>query len=349
MAWMIYGAAGFSGTLLAEEAVRRGHRPLLAGRSAQKLAPLAERLGLEHRIFALDDLRALTRALEKVELVLHAAGPFAHTSDVMVKACTLAGAHYLDITGEYSVLENTFAYDEAARQKQIAIVSGVGFDVVPSDSLAVYVAAQVPNARTLEIAIAGLTRMSKGTAQSGVGLIAEGGRARRNGQLIHYPVGAGIRKIPFPHGEQTAMPIPWGDLATAYRSTGIPNITTYAAVPPILATLAQPFGILAKPLFSLPPVRALAHQMAGVFMRGPDSAMQQSGKAYLWARAADEEGGAAQAWLETAEPYRFTALTGIRCVEQVLAQRPVGALTPAQAFGPDFVLEIEGTRRLDSL
>lgn len=350
MAWMIYGAYGFSGVLLAEEAVRRGHRPVLAGRSADKLAPLAARLGLDHVAFALDDLRGVTKALESVELVLNAAGPFVHTAAPMLKACTLVGVNYLDITGEYTVLENTFTFDEAARRQQVALISGVGFDVVPSDCLAVYVAGQVPGAQRLDIGIATEhTRMTRGTAQSGVQLLATGGVVRRGGQLTPYTIGTGARSIPYPHGDQPSLPIPWGDLATAYRSTGIPNITVYAVVPRPVSLLARAAGPLIETLIGMPPVQALANSIVNIIMRGPDEAMQQGGKAYVWAQAADEAGNTAQAWLETVEPYRFTALAGVRCVEQVLDTRPAGALTPAQAFGADFVLQIEGTRRVDAI
>jgi short subunit dehydrogenase-like uncharacterized protein len=53
--------------------------------------------------------------------------------------------------------------------------------------------------------------------------------------------------------------------------------------------------------------------------------------------------------LETVEAYRFTAEAGVRSLERVLAENPTGTLTPAMAFGADFVLEIEGTKRFDQL
>jgi short subunit dehydrogenase-like uncharacterized protein len=65
--------------------------------------------------------------------------------------------------------------------------------------------------------------------------------------------------------------------------------------------------------------------------------------------ASDAEGNQAQAWLETMEAYQLTAVAGLRCVIKMLAERPVGALTPAQAFGADFILEIEGSKRIDIL
>ncbi|MEP6985562.1 MAG: saccharopine dehydrogenase NADP-binding domain-containing protein, partial [Chloroflexota bacterium] len=97
--WMIYGATGYTGKLVAEEAVRRGHKPLLAGRSAAKLRPLAESLGLEYAVVSLDDADALAKAVGSVELVYNAAGPFIFTSDRILRACLQTGVHYLDITG----------------------------------------------------------------------------------------------------------------------------------------------------------------------------------------------------------------------------------------------------------
>ncbi len=347
--WLIYGAYGYSGTLVAEEAVRRGHRPLLAGRSATKLAPLAERLGLEYVAFDLDDLNTITRQLAEIDLVFHAAGPFVHTSAPMLKACVLTGTHYLDITGEFTVFENTFTFDEAARKQGIALISGVGFDVVPSDCLALYVAQQIENPNQLEIAIAGLTGISAGTAKSAIDLGSSGGRVRRDGALKPYMIGAGVRTIRFSQGESSVMPIPWGDLVTAYHSTGIPNITTYMALPRTVITLARFTAPISALLLTLAPIRRLARGLLTVLLRGPDEAQRQTGQALLWARATNASGQSAEAWLETPEAYHLTALAGVRCVERVLAEQPTGALTPAQAFGADFILEIPGTRRLDSL
>jgi saccharopine dehydrogenase (NAD+, L-lysine-forming) len=130
--WLIYGAAGYTGRLVAEEAVRRGHRPVLAARSAEKLLPLAERLGLRHVVVDLGDEQTLTRAIGDSQLVFHAAGPFARTSEPMVRACLRAGAHYVDITGEIDVFEANLARHDEARRKGIVLMSGVGFDVVPN-------------------------------------------------------------------------------------------------------------------------------------------------------------------------------------------------------------------------
>jgi short subunit dehydrogenase-like uncharacterized protein len=349
MNWMIYGASGFTGTLVAEEALRRGHHPMLAGRSAAKLAPLAARLGLDYVAFDLKKLDSITKAINGYDLVFHAAGPFIQTSDPMLRACILTGTNYVDISGEYMVFENTFAYDEAARKMNIALIPGAGFDIVPSECLANYVAAQVPGATSLDIGLAGLSRLSAGTAISGLGLAAAGGCIRHDGSLVPYPLGAGRRRIQFSKGELSAIPVPWGDLSAAYRSTGIPNIIDYMAVPGALAVLVRITAPFVQVLLVSETVRNIVGSIANKIIRGPNENFRQSSRAYLWARAADSQGNAAEAWLETTEPYRFTAAAGMLSVERLLAERPTGMLTPAQAFGADFVLEVEGTRRLDTL
>src|SRR4051794_8227576 len=122
--WMIYGANGYTGELIAREAVRRGHRPILAGRHAGKIEPLANELGCEARVFGLGEPQ-----LDDIELVLHCAGPFVHTAMPMVRACLTTGAHYLDITGELGVFEQIFARDGEAKRANVTLLPGVGFDV----------------------------------------------------------------------------------------------------------------------------------------------------------------------------------------------------------------------------
>ncbi|MCP4359435.1 MAG: NAD(P)H-binding protein, partial [Chloroflexi bacterium] len=164
--WMIYGAYGYTGTLLAEEAVHRGHRPVLAGRSAKKLIPLAERLKLEYIVLDLEDTDRLFKVVAGFDLIFHAAGPFVHTSLPMVQACLTGRTHYLDITGEVPVFEQNLAFDRQARQQGIAIISGAGFDVVPTNCLATYVAGQIDKPTQLKIAVAALGGISGGTTKT---------------------------------------------------------------------------------------------------------------------------------------------------------------------------------------
>ena len=347
--WMIYGAYGFTGRLLVAEAVDHGHRPILAGRSALKLAPLAEKHGLETLILRLEDPTELTKALRGVDLVFHAAGPFQFTSAPMLQACLEGGVNYVDITGEIPVFQHTFAQHERALQAGVALISGAGFDVIPSDCLAKYVAEKLPAAIELQIGLASSSRPSSGTIKSSIEMMPRGGLRRENGKLVPQPLGEGAKKIHFSHRDLETLPISWGDLETAYRSTGIPNITTYMAYPPRLVKTVRRYGLLVQNLARVKLLRRAAQRMVERFFNGPSAEMRRNSRSYLWAMARDAEGNQAQAWLETMEAYQLTAVAGLRCVERLLAERPAGALTPAQAFGADFILEIEGSKRFDIL
>ena len=150
--WMLYGANGYTGRLIARVAAGRGERPVLAGRSAEKLEPLARELGLEHRVVGLDDQDLQCAALADVDAVVHAAGPFSLTSEPMVDACLATSTHYIDITGEIDVFERIFARDGEARRAGVVLLPGAGFDVVPTDGVAARLARELPEAVELELA-----------------------------------------------------------------------------------------------------------------------------------------------------------------------------------------------------
>lgn len=348
--WMIYGATGYTGQLVAEEAIKRGHEPILAGRSRETLAPIAKRLGLKYMVFDLSDVKTVAEAIGDLDVVFHAAGPFAKTSEPMVKACLATGTHYLDITGEYGVMEAVYSLHDAALANKIALVCGVGFDIVPSDCLAAYVAQKINAPHTIEIGIHALSSISTGTLKSVMEMAPDGGHVRRNGDLVSLPIGSGGKRIRFSYGEGYGIPVPFADISAAYRSTRAPNITTYLRVPPGLATAARITAPLTQMALRNPSVKNAAFNFLERYFPGPSTDERESQHCYLWARAINREGTAtADAWMETREAYSYTAEIGVRAVERVVEWHPVGALTPAQAFGADFALEVPGTVRLDKL
>lgn len=355
--WMIYGATGYTGTIVAEEAVRRGHKPLLAGRSATKLRPLAERLGLEYAVVGLDDADALAKAVGSVELVYHAAGPFVHTSEPMLRACLQEGAHYLDISGEVPVYQHAFSLDAAARDKGIAIIPGVGFDVIPSDCLVKYVADQLPDATHLEVAVDALALsegadagLSAGTVKSMIELLPSiGTLQRKNTKLVRIPMGSGIRRVRFPRESKMVMPASWGDVEMSYHTTGIPNINVYLSLPPMVMWSSRLFGPLFLNLLKIKSVREFASRQVDRMLLGPSEHTREHGRSAVYAMVRNGSGETREAWLETLEGYQFTMLAGVRVVERVLDGNYKGALTPSKAFGANFVLDIEGTTRYDKL
>jgi short subunit dehydrogenase-like uncharacterized protein len=345
--WMIYGATGTTGTLIAEEAIRRGHQPVLAGRSAVSLAALGKRLDLPWTAIGLDEPDQLWRAVSDVDAVLNAAGPFIATAPPLVEACLAAGTHYLDIAGEIPVLQHLFARDQAARERNIALIGGVGFGVVASNGLVKYVADQLPGATTLELAVkADNQQTSQGATKSRLEVLAGGGRVYRDGHLVPFRLGKGLKALRFPDGTVDMLPVPSGDLEAAYRATGIPNITAFIPFrrsAALLLPLLQ-FGL------SLRPIRGwLGVALDKRRTRQPANQVDDQRTSYAWARAMNQNGQQVEAWLELGEGYHFTAASSVQAVEHVLRDHLSGALTPAQAFGADFVLSIEGVRRWPAL
>ena len=320
--WMLYGAAGYTGTLIAEHACQRGHQPLLAGRSGPAVSALAERLGLPYRELSLGDTGALSAALAGVDLVLNTAGPFLHTAAPLAEACLRAGVHYLDIGNELQAFRTLYDLDQRAQQAGVTIMPGVGFGVVATNCLARHVSEALGGADHLEVASrAAVARAGPGVAASRSENLPFGGWIRRAGRLEASPLGSGVITITFPDGPCSIMPLPTGDLEAAFQATGAQEVTAYAAVPGAPSPLTSETKATGPPAF----------------------------RSFGWARATGRDGATAEAWLQTGESYAFTAAAAIRAVEETLTRSPRGALSPAAAFGGGFAFTVSGTTRIDAI
>ena len=345
-AWLLYGANGYTGELIARRAVAEGERPVLAGRSAVSVGNLAAELGLDHRVFALDDAGAVDRGLAGMTAVLHCAGPFSRTAAPMAEACLRARLHYLDITGEIEVFEGMAARHEAARRAGVTLLPGVGFDVVPSDGLAAHLQRRLPSATHLALGFQGSGRLSRGTATTMVENLHRGGAVRRDGRIVPVPAAWKTRVIDFGAGPTAAITIPWGDVATAYHTTGIPNTEVYMAAPRtmrLVLKLARPLA----PLLATGLVQARLKRRIQAGPPGPSPAHRARARSRLWGEARDAS-QVVVSRLETLEGYELTSRTALLAVQRVAAGGvATGFQTPGRAFGPDFILAVEPTSRRD--
>jgi short subunit dehydrogenase-like uncharacterized protein len=345
--WLLYGANGYTGELVARLAAAQGHRPILAGRRADAICELAEELRLERRLLSLEEPARIDEGLAGMSLVLHCAGPFSRTSKAMADACLRTRTHYLDVTGEIAVFEALASRDAEARAAGVMLLPGSGFDVVPSDCLAVHLLRRLPGARRLALAYAGFGRVSRGTAATVIEGLGRDGLVRRGGVLTPVPSGWKTRRIDFGEGPRTAITIPLGDLSTAWHSTGIPDIAVYFAAPLGLRALARASRYLG-PVLGSAPVRRFLSARVRAGAPGPTEEERRRGRAFVWGEVEDEGGRRAVSRLAMPDGYTFTARAALAAVERVLAgQAPVGFQTPAMAYGPDFVLGIAGVTRAD--
>lgn len=342
---LLYGSTGYTGHLIARVAGDYNIRPILAGRNAAALAAQAQELGLEHRSFSLDDPQAIDAALQDVRVVLHSAGPFIHTSKPMADACIRNGVHYVDITGEIEVFESLAARDAEARTANVMLLPGAGFDVVPSDCLASHLKRRLPSATRLTLAILGTGRLSRGTANTMVEHQGRGGMVRINGQLTNVPAGWKTRIVDYGIAKRTAITIPWGDVATAFYSTGIGNIEVYAAAPPKLQKALRASRYL-KWLLTMPFMKALQKNRIRSGPAGPDERELREGKSIVWGRVEDDAGNSAEGRVTGPNGYLLTAHSSLIIVRKILdGNAPVGFKTPSLAYGPDLVLGVPGVVR----
>ncbi len=320
-------------------------KPILAGRNREKVESLAKQYGLDYRIFALEDPEQLDSALREGDFVLHCAGPFSITSKPMVEACLRTGRHYLDITGEIAVFEAMAKLDEKAKSAQVMIMSGVGFDVVPSDCLAKHLKNRLPSATNLTLAFSGLGGISHGTQATMTMNIGKGGAIRRNGEIISVPAAYKIREIDFGEFKKIGVTIPWGDVSTAYYSTEIPNIEVYTIVPADRLKLLKLSRYLGWLLATKPLQNYLQSKIPP---GGPSDEARKNGKTILWGEASDDTGNRVEARQQGLEGYTLTALAALKIAEKILAGNfCAGFQTPAKCYGADLILEIEGSARQD--
>lgn len=343
--WMLYGANGYTGRLMAEAAVARGLRPLLAGRNAEVLKALAESLELEWKAIDLADANALREALREVDAVMHCAGPFSATCAPMLEACLASGTHYLDITGEIDVFAHCQSNDARAKQAGVLVLPGAGFDVVPTDCLAAQLKRDLPDATHLVLAFEAGGGPSPGTAKTSVEGLGKGGRVRENGVLKRVPLAWKVRYFEREGVQRSAMTIPWGDVCTAYFSTGIPNIEVYMAVPPATIRRVRRLRLLG-PLLGWKPVQELLKRQVERKVRGPSDASRERSATWVWGEATNARGQRVARRLRTPNGYTLTVDAALGIIER-LAQGdvPSGFHTASQLMGASYVTTLPGVER----
>jgi short subunit dehydrogenase-like uncharacterized protein len=347
--FLLYGANGYTARLIIERANSFGLTPVLAGRSGAKLKPLADATGLSYRVADLHDPSALDALLVDVPVVLHCAGPFSKTAAPMQQACLRTGTHYLDITGEIDVFEHGMTlHDEAVRQN-VMLMSGVGFDVVPTDCIARYLHDRLPDAAHLQLAFANDGgSLSHGTAQTALEGLGGGGKVRKNGRI--ETVANAHKTITVDFGDGTSRPcmsIPWGDVSTAWHTTGIPDIETFigsSAGQIRLARLGNYLGWLLR----TKPVLSFLQKQVSSRVTGPDDSTRQRARVHVWGKAWNAQGKTVTARLHGPEGYTLTALMALTITKKVLEGNwKAGYQTPAGCYGADLILDIGGVTRED--
>lgn len=321
---LLYGATGYTGKLVALRAKEAGLDFTIAGRDAIKVAALAEELGVPFRVFAMEDAAALRTGLAGMTALLNCAGPFVRTAQPLMEACIGAGVHYLDISAEYKVYALAEAWSDRAAAAGVMLLPGVGWDVVPSDCLALYVAGKVRQPQRLRMALQVAGAISRGSATSVAEILGVGLLARVDGKIVAAP-DASVASFDFGAGPVDCSPLSFGDLVTAWTSTRIPNIAMFVymqgdAPSTDLATMPD----------------------------GPTAAERDAHRASVVAEVTDLDGTIVRARIDTVNGYAYTPLAAIEAARRILqGEHRAGFTTPATLFGAGFAATIAGTAMVD--
>ncbi|MDZ4813443.1 MAG: NAD(P)H-binding protein [Pseudomonadota bacterium] len=339
--WMLYGANGYTAGLMLEIALKRGHRPVLAGRNRDAIESLARKHELPARIFDLEDPNTVSSALNGIEAVMHCAGPFSATSAPMLEGCLKSAVHYLDITGEMEVFAHCHQRNQRAQERGIVVMPGTGFDVVPTDCLAAMLKRDLPDAIELVLAFEAGGGPSHGTALTAVEGLSKGGRVRRDGQIVRVPLAYKTRTFDRDGEARHAMTIPWGDVYTAYVSTGIPNVEVYMGVSPSTAARLKKLNLI-RPLLGLGLVQNFMKKK--IRAGGPDDSQRGSSGCTIWGEVRNAAGAEVKKQLRTVNGYDLTATAAMGILDHVIAKRPAGGFyTASQMMGADYILSLPGS------
>jgi len=345
---LLYGANGYTGRLIIEEAIAQNLALILAGRNEAKLSELATKYNLQYRVFDLAHTSALEDGLKDIEAVMHAAGPFKFTAQPMLEACIKTGTHYLDISGEYEVYDLCASYHQQAVDAGIMVMPGTGFDVVPSDCLALHMKGLLQYANRLKLAfVASKGGLSRGTSKTMVENMGKGGMVRIDHKLHKVSYTYKTINIDFFDFKTLAVTIPWGDISSAYKTTGIPNIEVYTGVEPKQLKLlkrANKLGWLLRQRW----LKNFLIKRIDKRKEGPDEEQRNEGKTYFWGKVSDNSGNLKMSILTTPSGYKLTAMTAVLILKKVMDQNfKLGYQTPALAYGEGLILEIPGCELKD--
>lgn len=349
MQFLLYGANGYTAGLIIEYASQFGLKPVLAGRNEQKIKAIAQQHGLDFRVADLNDSTKLDLLLREFKVVLHCAGPFVHTALPMQQACLRTGTHYLDITGEIAVFEQGASLNEQAKQANIMVMSGTGFDVVPTDCMALYLKQKLPDATHLQLAFGMVGGgLSHGTAATAAESLGKEGFVRENGKLKAVKSAHKTLQVAFENDKQTlCMAIPWGDISTAFHTTHIPNIETFMATPQSAiwgAKLGNYLGWFLQSNWMQRFIRGYLDRN----LVGPNQATRQKAQSLVWGKVWNAKGEFVSARMRCPEGYTLTAWMALNITKKVLEGNfKTGFQTPAAVYGADLVLEMEGVKRED--
>jgi len=307
---LVIGASGTMGKLIAREAVRREQRVVLAGRDADRLMELASTLPAPQARTAIVDIgdpATLEPLIRQADVVLNTVGPFTRFAQPIVSACLQARTPYVDLANELSAALALLDRDAEAQRQGVQLVTGAGFGVVATETLALLLAHTSPQPlQSLEVAAAqAVAYATRGVQDTIAEILAQGSPRYVDGRLVVRPLGEGATTLQFADGPREVIPVPTGDLVAAQRATGASNVVAYA------------------------PLRGERSIQAGA---GEDL------RSVAMARGCSADGVQVEADLNFGEGFAASAAIAVEVAVRTAGNQRAGAWTPGQLFGSELAV-----------
>jgi short subunit dehydrogenase-like uncharacterized protein len=315
---LIYGATGYTGTLIVHEAARRGLDFEIAGRSEDKLATLSAELNVPYHVFPVGDLNGWKNSLEGKTALLNIAGPFSETAEQAMEACIQFKVHYFDITAEVNIYRLAESKDAAAQAAGIMLLSGAGL-FATYDPLVVHTAKRVRNPVALRAAFKYSGGFTPGSVASSANIIGAGTLVRKYGEIIKLSE-APAAAFDLGEGAEDFTLMPLGAVILSFKSTGIRDIEEYFK----MALPADSF-----------------EDGDVTFEEGHPIFKSNTERSKILVEVTDEDGTVVRSIADTPDGYMPTVTSAIEVVSRALnGSYKVGFQSPASAYGSELLTSL---------
>jgi short subunit dehydrogenase-like uncharacterized protein len=322
---LIYGATGYTGTMICHEAARRGIDFEIAGRNAEKLSMLAAQLQVPFHAFEVNDVAGWQQSLDGKTALLNIAGPFSETAEMAMEACLIFKVHYFDITAEVDIYRLAESKDEVAKAAGIMILSGAGL-FATYDPLVLHTAKRTKNPASLRAAFKYSGGFTPGSVASSANIINAGLLIRENGEIQKLSE-ATPASFDFGNGAEECFPTPLGGIVLSYKSTGIPNIKEYFQM-------------------ALPAETSEAETLK--LQEGQTVAHAEHEKSKILVEVTDADGTMVRSMIEMPDGYMPTVTSSLEIVSRALRGlfKP-GFQSPASAYGEELLNDLIDIKLID--
>lgn len=352
---VVFGATGYTGELTVEALVKAGVKPVIAGRSENKLKALSERLGdLPYQLADIADKESVKALVEKGDVLLTTVGPFMRYGDTALEAAIEKGAHYVDSTGEPNFIAKVVdGYSEKAKQADITMITAAAYDYVPGNCVAALVLEKAGDAAVrVDVGYFGAGEgklvLSGGTKESILHVMTEKGNFWRKGKLLKDYGGRLLRHFVILGKKRPAISVATSEPFFLPRSyPQLEEVNVYLGWFGIASYAMQIVANISAQTMKLPGSQAFVKKIQPWLFQsdgtGPGEEERNSGRdTQVVAIAYDCRGKElSSAELHGIHPYTYTAAilswTARQLADDLVESR--GVLGPVEAFGVERLVD----------